>query len=49
MKYVLGVDGGGTKTHAVLFDGDGNLVDMVEWGPTNHESLREGFVELKGK
>lgn len=47
MKYVLGVDGGGTKTHAVLFDGDGNLVDMVEWGPTNHESLREGFVELE--
>ncbi len=46
-KYVLGVDGGGTKTHAVLFDTDANLVDIVEWGPTNHESLKRGFDELK--
>lgn len=46
-KYVLGLDGGGTKTHAALFDIDGNLVDMLEWGPTNHESLAGGFDELR--
>mgnify|MGYP000150042066 FL=1 len=42
-KYVLGMDGGATKTHAALFDIDGNKVDMLEWGPTNHEVLDGGF------
>jgi len=46
-RYVLGLDGGGTKTHAALFDTDGNLVDMLDWGPTNHESLAGGFDELR--
>jgi N-acetylglucosamine kinase-like BadF-type ATPase len=46
-KYVIGVDGGGTKTHCALFDLEGNKVDLIEWGATNHESLRGGFSEMK--
>lgn len=46
-KYVLGVDGGGTKTHCALFDTDGNKVDLIKWGTTNHENLKEGFADLK--
>lgn len=45
--YVLGVDGGGTKTHAALFDIKGNKIDFVEWGATNHEVLGGGCGELK--
>ena len=32
---------------AVLFDGDGNLVDMVEWGLQITKAC-EGFVNWKG-
>lgn len=46
-NYVFGLDGGATKTHAALFDTDGNLVDMLEWGPTNHEVLNGGFDGLR--
>lgn len=46
-KYVIGVDGGGTKTHCALFDLEGNRVDILEWGTTNHEALRGGYEELK--
>jgi len=46
-KYVLGMDGGGTKTHLSVFDIDGNLIDLVTWGKTNHESFRGGYDELK--
>lgn len=46
-KYVLGFDGGGTKTQVALFDIDGNYVDLINWGATNHEVLRGGFSELK--
>lgn len=46
-KYVLGMDGGGTKTHCSIFDVDGNLVDLVSWGKTNHECLKGGYDELK--
>ncbi len=46
-KYVLGVDGGGTKTHCVLSTIDGELVDFLQWGTTNHELLPGGFNELK--
>lgn len=35
MEYVIGVDGGGTKTVAVIADNDGNIKASVETGPTN--------------
>jgi N-acetylglucosamine kinase-like BadF-type ATPase len=46
-NYVIGVDGGGTKTHCALFNTEGTMIDMIEWGPTNHESLIGGFIDLK--
>lgn len=46
-KYVLGIDGGATKTHCALFDTDGNRIDIFPWGPTNHEALAGGFEELE--
>lgn len=46
-NYVLGVDGGGTKTHCALFDGSGKKIDLLEFGTTNHERLSGGFQELE--
>jgi len=45
--FVLGVDGGGTKTHCALFDLEGNKIDQVSWGATNHECLAGAFEELR--
>lgn len=42
-KYVLGIDGGGTKTHCALFDVYGNKIDFVQWGTTSHEVLEGGY------
>ncbi len=46
-EYVLGMDGGGTKTHCALYDLNGNLKDFMEVGATNHEGMPGGFAELK--
>ena len=46
-KYILGVDGGGTKTHCALYKESGEAVDMITWGTTNHEVLDNGFTDLK--
>lgn len=46
-NYVLGVDGGATKTHCAIFDGEGTRIDFVHWGPMNHESMAGGFEELE--
>ena len=35
MNYCLGFDGGGTKTHCVLIDGDGNVIGEGRGGPSN--------------
>lgn len=40
---VLGVDGGGTKSHYALATAEGRLVDLVEGGAANHEVYDEGF------
>jgi N-acetylglucosamine kinase-like BadF-type ATPase len=37
MPYYLGVDVGGTKTHAVIADQHGNVVGFGHAGPGNHE------------
>lgn len=49
--YFLGVDGGGTKTIAYLFDEEGNLIFKNTSGPTNilengEEVLRKNLKEL---
>lgn len=45
--YVLGLDGGGTKTQCALFDCNGKIVDFLNWGPTNHEVMKNGFDDLR--
>ena len=42
-QYVIGVDGGGTKTHYALFDLDGNLAGFHQGGPANHETYPNGY------
>jgi len=37
--YYLGGDLGGTKTHVVITDADGNVVGFGHAGPGNHESI----------
>ena len=46
-SFVLGVDGGGSNTQCALFDIEGNQVDFLDWGPTNHEVLPGGFEQLE--
>src|ERR1700690_4445192 len=41
MRYVLGFDGGGTKTDCVLMDEDRNVLAQAHSGPSN--PLRVGF------
>ena len=43
MKYILGVDGGNTKTDYYLFDIEGNFIDMYRDGTCSHEGLKDGF------
>lgn len=42
-KFVLGVDGGNTKTDYFLFDLEGNFVDCIRCGTCSHEALRDSF------
>lgn len=37
MTYVLGIDGGGTKTFALLADERGRLLGFGQGGPSNHQ------------
>jgi N-acetylglucosamine kinase-like BadF-type ATPase len=39
MKYYLGVDVGGTKTHALIADGTGQAVGFATGGPGNWEGV----------
>ena len=48
-KYVLGVDGGSSKTHCALFDFDGNMIDFMQIGSTNHETLIGSYAEFNEK
>jgi len=43
-KYVLGVDGGNTKTDYFLYDIDGNFVDAIRSGSCSHEALKDSFA-----
>ncbi|MCO5208762.1 MAG: hypothetical protein M9936_03645 [Caldilinea sp.] len=44
MEYFLGIDIGGTKSHALLTDAGGNAVGFAEAGPGNHEDV--GYAGL---
>lgn len=42
-KYILGVDGGNTKTDYFLFDTEGNFIDAMRFGTCSHEALKDSF------
>jgi N-acetylglucosamine kinase-like BadF-type ATPase len=47
MSYFLGVDVGGTKSHALLASGDGQVLAVGQGGPGNHEMIGiDGFRQL---
>lgn len=43
-KYLLGVDGGNSKTDYLLFDLEGNFIDGLRAGSSSHEGAGMGFV-----
>ena len=49
MSYVLAVDGGGTKTHAILYNTLDQSAFLTDGGATNHEYLKGGFSEVRQK
>lgn len=52
-NYLLGVDGGNTKTLHFLYDVEGNFVDRLDAGTCSHEAIGDGyegaFRELNGQ
>jgi len=48
-KYVMGIDGGGTKTHCMLFDIEGKFVDFLKGGTFGYEYLSQGYLSLEVK
>lgn len=46
-QYLLGVDGGNTKTDYFLFDTEGNFVNAMRFGTCSHEALKDSFSGTK--
>jgi N-acetylglucosamine kinase-like BadF-type ATPase len=46
-KIIIGVDGGGTKSHLAMFDVSGACIGTSACGPLNHESMDGSFGELE--
>lgn len=44
MAYILGVDGGNTKTDYFLFDTNVNFIDFYRGSTCSHEGLKDGFA-----
>ena len=42
-KYLIGVDGGNTKTDYLLYDTFGNFIDGIRSGTCSHEAKGLGF------
>lgn len=49
MKYFLGIDGGGTKTRALLVDSEGTQIHYAESGPSNLNAYDEQTVQTSLK
>lgn len=47
MMYVLGVDGGNTKTDYMLFNTDGQLIKHERRGTISHEALPNAFEDTR--
>ncbi|MGB8451602.1 MAG: BadF/BadG/BcrA/BcrD ATPase family protein [Anaerocolumna sp.] len=48
-KYIIGVDGGGTKTDYLIFTMNGECVDNLRVRSRSHEVLDGGFAEVEEK
>lgn len=46
-KIIMGIDGGGTKSHLGLFDLSGKSLGFYVHGTLNHEILPKGFGQLE--
>lgn len=46
-RYVIGVDGGGTKSHLAIFDTNAKMIDFKKWGTLNHECMEGAFEKLE--
>ena len=46
-KYILGVDGGGTKTHCILYGIEDSDSYLYTFPTTNHEKLRGSYTQLE--
>ena len=46
-KFLLGVDGGGTKTDYVLCHSNGQIMDHLRVGSRSHEVVEGGFLALE--
>jgi len=46
-NYILGVDGGGTKSHLVIFDRNGICAGATAYGALNHEVMEGSYAELE--
>ena len=46
-KLIIGIDGGGTKSHLAVFDQNGKCVAVGKHGPLNHEVMEYAFVQLE--
>ncbi len=46
-EYIIGVDGGATKTDYLLFTTEGEFVDALHLGTRSHEVLEGGFAEVE--
>lgn len=46
-KYILGVDGGGTKTDYLIVTTEGDWVDNIRVGSRSHEVLEGGFAQVE--
>ena len=46
-NYILGIDGGGTKSHLVIFDRQGNCAAVAKYGPLNHECMAGSYAQLE--
>ena len=46
-NYLIGIDGGGTKSHLAIFDQNGQLVTIGKYGPLNHEVMEGSFTQLE--
>lgn len=47
INYILGVDGGNTKTDYFLFDTEGNFYDYIRGTTASHEGLEDSFKGTK--